>query len=73
MSPIERRIRPYAIDNPDWELPGALVEEIRDENGLDKISSIMSVYSKVYGIAKIIYVAFVSFGVEVRCPPASDG
>lgn len=69
MSPIERRIRPYCIDNPDWEQPGALVEEIRDENGLDKVSSIMSVFSKVYGIAKVVYVAFVSFGVEVSCTP----
>lgn len=68
MSPVERRIHPYAIDNPDWEHPGALVEEIRDENGLDKVSSIMSIYSKVYGIAKVVYVAFVSFGVEVSCP-----
>lgn len=70
MSPVERRIRPYSIDNPDWEQPGALVEEIRDENGLDKVSSIMSVYSKVYGIAKVVYVAFVSFGIEVSCPPS---
>lgn len=65
MSPVERRIRPYAVDHPDWERPGALVEDVRDENGLDKVSSIMSVFSKVYGIAKIAYVAFVSFGVEV--------
>ena len=68
MSPVERCIRPYAVDCPDWEQPGALTEDIRDELGQDKITSVMSVFTKVYSVSKVVHVAFVNFGVEVRSP-----
>lgn len=66
MSPVQLRLRPYAIDSPDWDQYAVLADDTRDENGLDKTSSVMVVFSKVYSVAKIVYVAFVSFGVEVR-------
>lgn len=68
MSPIERRICPYAVDSPDWEQPGALTDDIRDDLGQDKITSVMSVFTKVYSVSKVVHVAFVNFGVEVRSP-----
>lgn len=72
MSPIERRICPYAVDSPDWEQPGALMDDIRDDLGQDKITSVMSVFTKVYSVSKVVHVAFVSFGVEVRSPNSNS-
>lgn len=68
MSPVERRISPYVVDSPDWEQPGALTDDGRDDLGQDKITSVMSVFTKVYSVSKVVYVAFVNFGVEVCSP-----
>ena len=68
MSPVERRISPYVVDSPDWEQPGALTDDGRDDLGQDKITSVMSVFTKVYSVSKVVQVAFVNFGVEVRGP-----
>lgn len=69
VEPVQRGLAPYTVDSPGWDEPGVLNEDIiRDENGLDKVSSIMAVLSKVYSIAKIVYVSFVGFGVDVSSP-----
>lgn len=66
---VRRGLAAYTIDSPDWEMPGVLTEDdTRDENGLDKVSSIMAIFSKVYSVAKIIDVGFVGFGVDVSSP-----
>lgn len=64
---------PYTISSGQWSLAsnsykdsqGHDVRDLPDEQLADRLKSVVSVYSTVYGVAKIAFAIFENYGVEV--------
>jgi hypothetical protein len=68
MSPIETPTLPYTIGSSEWHSFAAREQLLDNPYGraaAEKFGSVISVFSKVYTIAKILAWALRTYGVEV--------
>ncbi|RHZ48129.1 actin-related protein 2/3 complex subunit 2 [Aspergillus thermomutatus] len=72
MPPIETPALPYTISSSEWHSFAAreqLLENPYGEAAAEKFGSVLSVFSKVYAIAKILAWALKMYGVELDDAP----
>lgn len=68
MDPVERPHLPYTIGAPDWNQFSdsvSCLDERPTEDASDWLYSVLSVFSKVYTVAKIVVTILMQYGVEV--------
>jgi hypothetical protein len=69
MAPTDCPSHPYTVSSPEWNIFSPYVqclEEINDDDICDWLGSVLSVWSRVYAVAKVVVVAFMHYGVDVR-------
>ena len=74
MAPIPRPALPYTISSPEWNIFSEAVKALEgaiDDDASDWLHSVLSVFSKVYTVAKIIVTIFRYYGIEVRDRPCA--
>ncbi|KAB8216120.1 hypothetical protein BDV33DRAFT_194677 [Aspergillus novoparasiticus] len=74
MAPILRPALPYTISSPEWNIFSEAVkalEDAIDDDASDWLHSVLSVFSKVYTVAKIIVTILMYYGIEVEDIPDS--
>ncbi|OOO12941.1 hypothetical protein OAory_01006900 [Aspergillus oryzae] len=74
MAPIPRPALPYTISSPEWNIFSEAVkalEDAIDDDASDWLHSVLSVFSKVYTVAKIIVTILMYYGIEVEDIPDS--
>ncbi|KAL4967968.1 uncharacterized protein BDV14DRAFT_207030 [Aspergillus stella-maris] len=67
-TPSDRPPLPYTVSSPDWNIFSTFVknlEEIEDESVCDWLASVLSVWSRVYTISKVVVMAFIHYGVDL--------
>lgn len=75
MLPVTFGSVPYTISSESWSLASNSsntswsLGEISKEQYAARRKSVVSVYSTVYAVAKIVFVIFQNYGVEVRSSP----
>ncbi|KAH8431865.1 uncharacterized protein LDX57_009516 [Aspergillus melleus] len=72
MDPVERPHLPYTIGAPDWNQFSDSVrclDERPTEDASDWLYSVLSVFSKVYTVAKIVATILMQYGVELDDMP----
>jgi hypothetical protein len=77
MSPNRRHSRPYAVSSGEWVLiptsdssPGSVgrvlsLDDLNEVQLAYSFDGVLKVFVKVYAMAKVMHVIFLSFGVEV--------
>ncbi|PWY86863.1 hypothetical protein BO70DRAFT_386147 [Aspergillus heteromorphus CBS 117.55] len=68
MVPIGRPSIPYTIGAPDWNIFTTAVQDLDhpgDANVTDWRNSVLSVYVRVYTVAKVMVMVFLHYGVEI--------
>ncbi|PYH99976.1 hypothetical protein BO71DRAFT_341965 [Aspergillus ellipticus CBS 707.79] len=68
MVPVGRPSIPYTIGAPDWNLFTGFVHDLDragDINITDWRNSVLSIYVRVYTIAKVMIMTFLYYGVEI--------
>ncbi|KAL4915762.1 hypothetical protein BDW62DRAFT_212457 [Aspergillus aurantiobrunneus] len=74
MGPTDRPSLPYTVSSPDWNIFSPCLkylEEIDDDSACDWLGSVLSVWSKVYTVSKLVTMAFMHYGVEMDDTPDS--
>ncbi|KAL4944029.1 hypothetical protein BDV06DRAFT_210597 [Aspergillus oleicola] len=67
-TPSDRPPLPYTVSSPDWNIFSPYVknlEEIEDESVCDWLASVLSVWSRVYTVSKVVVMAFIHYGVDL--------
>lgn len=77
MSPNRRHSRPYAVSSGEWVLiptsdssPGSVgrvlsLDDLNEVQLAYSFDGVLKVFVKVFAMAKVMHVIFLSFGVEV--------
>ncbi|KAB8233515.1 uncharacterized protein BDW43DRAFT_300353 [Aspergillus alliaceus] len=74
MAPIPRPALPYTISSPEWNIFSEAVkalEDAIDDDASDWIHSVLSIFAKVYAVAKIVVTILMYYGIEVEDIPDS--
>ncbi|GAB1191930.1 hypothetical protein APSETT444_001114 [Aspergillus pseudonomiae] len=74
MAPIPRPALPYTISSHEWNIFSEAVKALEgaiDDDASDWLHSVLSVFSKVYTVAKIIVTILRYYGIEVEDIPDS--
>ncbi|KAE8381039.1 hypothetical protein BDV26DRAFT_279012 [Aspergillus bertholletiae] len=74
MAPIPRPALPYTIGSPEWNLFSEALKalgDVIDDDASDWLHSVLSIFSKVYTVAKIIATILMYYGIEVEDNPDS--
>ncbi|KAA8643591.1 hypothetical protein EYZ11_011276 [Aspergillus tanneri] len=74
MDPIERPTLPYTISSPNWNIFSESIKYLDgrpNEDAADWLHSVLSVFSKVYTVAKIVIIILLHYGVELEDMPDS--
>lgn len=69
MAPIPRPTLPYTISSPEWNIFSEAVktlEDAIDDDASDWIHSVLSIFAKVYAVAKIVVTILMYYGIEVQ-------
>ncbi|RDW70783.1 uncharacterized protein DSM5745_08294 [Aspergillus mulundensis] len=72
MGPSDRPPLPYTVSSPDWNIFSTYVkslDEIDDGSACEWLGSVLSVWSRVYAVSKIVVMAFMHYGVELDDTP----
>ncbi|KKK18766.1 hypothetical protein ARAM_004300 [Aspergillus rambellii] len=72
MAPVEYPALPYNVSSPDWNIFSSAVkylDETADEDISEWLHSVLSVYSRVYTVSKIVMMAFLHYGVDLEDLP----
>ncbi|KAL4749058.1 hypothetical protein BDW72DRAFT_205092 [Aspergillus terricola var. indicus] len=72
MGPSDRPPLPYTVSAPDWNIFSPYVkylDELEDESVCDWLGSVLSVWTSVYAVSKVVVMAFMHYGVELDDTP----
>jgi hypothetical protein len=68
MGPSDRPPLPYTVSAPDWNIFSPYVkylDELEDDSVCDWLGSVLSVWTSVYAVSKVVVMALMHYGVEV--------
>ncbi|KAL5365197.1 phosphatase 2C-like domain-containing protein [Aspergillus floccosus] len=69
---VERSPLPYTVSSPDWNIYSDSVrclDQGPEEDVFEWLDSVLSVFSRVYAVAKIVVIILMHYGIEVEdCP-----
>lgn len=71
---VERPALPYTVSSPDWNIYSDSVRCLDhgpEEDVVEWLDSVLSVFSRVYAVAKIVVIILMHYGIEVRRPLTS--
>ncbi|KAL4821531.1 hypothetical protein BDW67DRAFT_172281 [Aspergillus spinulosporus] len=72
MGPSDRPPLPYTVSAPDWNIFSPYVkylDELEDDSVCDWLGSVLSVWTSVYAVSKVVVMAFIHYGVELDDTP----
>ncbi|KAL4741010.1 hypothetical protein BDV11DRAFT_203800 [Aspergillus similis] len=72
MGPSDRPPLPYTVSAPDWNIFSPYVkylDELEDDSVCDWLGSVLSVWTSVYAVSKVVVMAFMHYGVELDDTP----
>ncbi|KAF9886637.1 hypothetical protein FE257_011277 [Aspergillus nanangensis] len=72
MTPSELPPLPYTVGAPKWELYSEAVKNlnrISEDDALEWMHSVLSVFSRVYAVAKMLLIVLMYYGIELEDTP----
>ncbi|CBF89757.1 uncharacterized protein ANIA_10065 [Aspergillus nidulans FGSC A4] len=72
MGPSDRPPLPYTVSAPDWNIFSPYVkylDELENDSVCDWLGSVLSVWTGVYAVSKVVVMAFMHYGVELEDTP----
>ena len=75
MGPSDLPPLPYTVSSPGWNILTSYVrylDEIDDHSVDDRLQSVLYVWGRVYTVSKIVTMALMHYGVDVRDDPTSQ-
>ncbi|KAL4780823.1 hypothetical protein BJX76DRAFT_350648 [Aspergillus varians] len=69
---MNRPSLPYTVSSPDWNIFSSYVkylEDADDKSVCDWLSSVLSAWSRVYTVSKVVMMAFMHYGVDLYDTP----
>lgn len=68
---VERPALPYTVSSPDWNIYSDRVRCLDhgpEEDVVGWLDSVLSVFSRVYAVAKIVVIILMHYGIKARRP-----